>query len=181
MRAGMRWWLRDRLNRVGRDRRLMDYAKSGDPGIGVVIEHREWVEGMEIGYQRSDIAAGMGSNKTSKIINNFFLIFLYFYWHLLTSHHIFIQLSTMRRFTHLILSQDRCLTNSWAGTDNLVTWCTQALKGWVRWYMWVKHPHVSLSPQSLKATKEFNFKFIQDFLLWIKVNWPITLHFDPRV
>ena len=33
----------------------MDYAKSGDPEIGVVIKHCEWVEGMEIRYWRSDI------------------------------------------------------------------------------------------------------------------------------
>ena len=50
-------------NRVGRDQRSMDYAKSGDPEIGVVIKHREWVEGMEIGYWRSDIGVGTGSNK----------------------------------------------------------------------------------------------------------------------
>ena len=40
----------------------MDYAKSGDPGIGVVIERCEWVEGMEIRYRRSDIRVGTGSN-----------------------------------------------------------------------------------------------------------------------
>ena len=41
----------------------MDYAKSGDPEIGVVIKRCEWVEGTEIGYQRSDIGVGTGSNK----------------------------------------------------------------------------------------------------------------------
>ena len=29
----------------------MDYAKSGDWELGMVIEHHEWVERMEIGYQ----------------------------------------------------------------------------------------------------------------------------------
>ena len=40
----------------------MDYAKSGDLGIGVVIEHHKWVEGTEIGYRRLDIGVGTGSN-----------------------------------------------------------------------------------------------------------------------
>ena len=40
----------------------MDYAKSGDRRIGVGIECREWVEGTEIRYRRSDIGVGMGSN-----------------------------------------------------------------------------------------------------------------------
>ena len=40
----------------------MDYAKSGDQGIGVVIEHREWVEGTEIGYWILNIGVGTGSN-----------------------------------------------------------------------------------------------------------------------
>ena len=40
----------------------MDYVKSSDPEIGVVIKRHEWVEGTEIGYQRSDIGVGMGSN-----------------------------------------------------------------------------------------------------------------------
>ena len=33
----------------------MDYAKFGDPGIGVVIECREWVEGTEIGDWISEL------------------------------------------------------------------------------------------------------------------------------
>ena len=45
----------------------MDYAKSGDPGIGVVIERHEWVEGMDIGYWRSDIRVGTGSNSISPL------------------------------------------------------------------------------------------------------------------
>ena len=40
----------------------MDYTKSGDPEIGVVIERRKWVEGMEIGDRISDIGVGTGSN-----------------------------------------------------------------------------------------------------------------------
>ena len=40
----------------------MDYAKSGDRELGVVIEHHEWVEGTEIGYWILDIGIGMGSN-----------------------------------------------------------------------------------------------------------------------
>ena len=44
----------------------MDYAKSGDPEIGVMIKRREWVEGMEIGYQISDIGVGTGSNIIEK-------------------------------------------------------------------------------------------------------------------
>ena len=44
----------------------MDYVKSGDPGIGRVIERREWVEGMEIRYWISDIRVGMGSNTGTK-------------------------------------------------------------------------------------------------------------------
>ena len=42
----------------------MDYAMSDDQGIGVVIKHREWVEGTEIGYWILDIGVGMGSNNT---------------------------------------------------------------------------------------------------------------------
>ena len=45
----------------------MDYAKSGDPEIGVVIERREWVEGTEIGYRISDIGVGTGSNSISPL------------------------------------------------------------------------------------------------------------------
>ena len=41
----------------------MGYVKSGDQELGVVIEHCKWVAGVEIGYQRSDIGVGMGSNK----------------------------------------------------------------------------------------------------------------------
>ena len=48
MRASTHWWLKDHLNRVGRDRRSMDYAKSGGRGIGVVIKRCKWVEGTEI-------------------------------------------------------------------------------------------------------------------------------------
>ena len=62
MRAGTRWWSKDRLNRVGHDRRSVDYAKSGDPEIGVVIKRHEWVEGTDIGYRILDIRVGMGSN-----------------------------------------------------------------------------------------------------------------------
>ena len=40
----------------------MDYAKSGDPEIGVVIKRREWVEGTEIRYRILDIGVGTGSN-----------------------------------------------------------------------------------------------------------------------
>ena len=40
----------------------MDYTKSSDWEIGAVIEDCKWVEGMEIGYQISDIGVGMGSN-----------------------------------------------------------------------------------------------------------------------
>ena len=40
----------------------MNYAKSGDPGIGMVIERREWVEGTEVGYWILDIGVGTGSN-----------------------------------------------------------------------------------------------------------------------
>ena len=40
----------------------MDYAKSGGWEIGAVIERCEWVEGMEIGYRRSNIGVGSGSN-----------------------------------------------------------------------------------------------------------------------
>ena len=46
----------------------MDYAKSGGQEIGTVIEHREWVEGTEIGYWRSDIGVGAGSNKCPGIM-----------------------------------------------------------------------------------------------------------------
>ena len=45
----------------------MDYAKSGDQGIGVVIEHRKWVEGTEIGYWILDIGVGTGSNSISPL------------------------------------------------------------------------------------------------------------------
>ena len=44
------------------DQRLMDYMKSGDQELGVVIKHHEWVEGMEIGDWISDIRVGTGSN-----------------------------------------------------------------------------------------------------------------------
>ena len=40
----------------------MDYMKSSGQEIGVVIEHREWVEAMEIRYRRLDIRVGTGSN-----------------------------------------------------------------------------------------------------------------------
>ena len=40
----------------------MDYAKSGDLGIGVVIERHKWVEGTEIRDRISDIGVGTGSN-----------------------------------------------------------------------------------------------------------------------
>ena len=40
----------------------MDYVKSDDQELGAVIEHREWVEGMEIGDWISDIGVGTGSN-----------------------------------------------------------------------------------------------------------------------
>ena len=40
----------------------MDYAKSGDRELGVVVKCQEWVEGMEIGYWISDIGVGVGSN-----------------------------------------------------------------------------------------------------------------------
>ena len=43
----------------------MDYTKSGDPEIGVVIEHCEWVEGTEIEYWILDIGVGTGSNSIS--------------------------------------------------------------------------------------------------------------------
>ena len=43
----------------------MDYAKSGDPEIGVVIERHKWVEGTEIRYQISNIGVGTGSNNTN--------------------------------------------------------------------------------------------------------------------
>ena len=41
----------------------MDYVKSSDWELGTGIKHREWVEGTEIRYQRSDIGVGMGSNR----------------------------------------------------------------------------------------------------------------------
>ena len=47
----------------------MDYAKSSDPEIGVVIERHKWVEGTEIGYRISDIGVGMGSNNNPKLPN----------------------------------------------------------------------------------------------------------------
>ena len=40
----------------------MDYAKSGDREIGVVVERREWVEGTEIGFWILDIGVETGSN-----------------------------------------------------------------------------------------------------------------------
>ena len=40
----------------------MDYAKSGDQEIGVVIEHHKWVEGTEIRDGILDIRVGTGSN-----------------------------------------------------------------------------------------------------------------------
>ena len=40
----------------------MDYMKSSDQKIGVVIELCEWVEVTDIGYWISDIGVGMGSN-----------------------------------------------------------------------------------------------------------------------
>ena len=40
----------------------MDYTKSSDREIGVVIECREWVEGTEIGYRILDIGVGTESN-----------------------------------------------------------------------------------------------------------------------
>ena len=42
----------------------MDYAKSGGWEIGAVIERHKWVEGMDIGYRRSDIGFGTGSNSS---------------------------------------------------------------------------------------------------------------------
>ena len=45
----------------------MDYVKSCGWEIGMVIEHCEWVEGMEIRYQISDIGVGMGSNSISPL------------------------------------------------------------------------------------------------------------------
>ena len=33
-----------------RNQRLMDYAKSGDWELGVIIEHHKWVEAMDIRY-----------------------------------------------------------------------------------------------------------------------------------
>ena len=45
----------------------MDYTKSGDRELGMVIEHCEWAEGTEIGYWRSDIGVGMGSNSISPL------------------------------------------------------------------------------------------------------------------
>ena len=41
----------------------MDYAKSGDQEIGMVIEHCKWAEGMEIEYQILVTRVGMGSNR----------------------------------------------------------------------------------------------------------------------
>ena len=43
----------------------MDYTKSSDQELGVVIEHCKWVEGTEIRYQISDIRVGTGSNNSS--------------------------------------------------------------------------------------------------------------------
>ena len=45
----------------------MDYMKSGDWELGVAIKRREWVEGTEIVYQRSDIGVGTGSNSISPL------------------------------------------------------------------------------------------------------------------
>ena len=45
----------------------MDYAKFGDPEIGMVIERHEWVEGTDIGYWILDIGVGMGSNSISPL------------------------------------------------------------------------------------------------------------------
>ena len=41
----------------------MDYAKSSDWEIGVVIKHHEWVEGMEFRDQISNTGVGTGSNR----------------------------------------------------------------------------------------------------------------------
>ena len=43
MRAGYAMMSESHLNSVGHDQRLMDYVKSGDRELGVVIEHRECV------------------------------------------------------------------------------------------------------------------------------------------
>ena len=40
----------------------MDCVKFSNWELDVVIKHCKWVEGMEIGYWRSDIRVGMGSN-----------------------------------------------------------------------------------------------------------------------
>ena len=48
----------------------MDYVKSGDWELGTVIERHEWAEGMDIGYQTSDIRVGMGSNKSCVTISD---------------------------------------------------------------------------------------------------------------
>ena len=40
----------------------MDYAKSSNWELGVVIECCEWVEGTDNGYPRLDIEVGTGSN-----------------------------------------------------------------------------------------------------------------------
>ena len=45
----------------------MDYAKSGDPDIGMVIKRHEWVEGMEIRDRILDIGVGTGSNSISPL------------------------------------------------------------------------------------------------------------------
>ena len=46
--------------------------KSGDRESGAVIERCEWVEGTEIGYQRSDIGVGTGSNRYRIYMNGFY-------------------------------------------------------------------------------------------------------------
>ena len=41
----------------------MGYVKSGDQELGTVIEHHEWVKGIDIRYQISNVRVGMESNK----------------------------------------------------------------------------------------------------------------------
>ena len=45
----------------------MDYTKSGDQELGVVIECCEWVEGTEIVYWLLVIEVGVGSNSISPL------------------------------------------------------------------------------------------------------------------
>ena len=52
----------------------MDYAKSGDLEIGMVIKRREWVEGTDIGYRISEIGVGTGSNTTSEMKSEHYYI-----------------------------------------------------------------------------------------------------------